>query len=58
MANILHRPDWFIPERLATPEKVFLQRRDFLRQMAAAGLGAAGLAAGGIEGFADRKSVV
>ena len=52
MANILHRPDWFIPERLATPEKVFLQRRDFLRQMAAAGLGAAGLAAGGIEGFA------
>ncbi len=52
MANLIHRPEWFIPERLATPEKVFLQRRQFLRQLAAAGLGAAGLGAGGIDGFA------
>jgi sulfoxide reductase catalytic subunit YedY len=39
MANILIRPDWHIPERLVTPESVFLNRRHFLRQAGFASLG-------------------
>ena len=40
---------WELPERLATPEKVFLNRRSF---MAAAGASAAIAGAGGFSGFA------
>jgi sulfoxide reductase catalytic subunit YedY len=40
MANILLRPGWHVPERLVTPEAVFLNRRHFLREMGFAGLGA------------------
>src|SRR5438093_289677 len=40
MANIIVRPDWFIPERRITPEAVFLNRRYFLKQMGIAGAGA------------------
>jgi methionine sulfoxide reductase catalytic subunit len=43
MANILIRPGWHIPERRATPERVFHNRRQFLRQM---GFSGAGLLAG------------
>ena len=39
MANIIIRPDWQMPERLVTPEPVFLDRRHFLRQMGFASLG-------------------
>lgn len=43
MANILRRPDWWIPERHVTPERAFLNRRRFLQEL---GLGTAALAAG------------
>ncbi|HXT38555.1 MAG TPA: protein-methionine-sulfoxide reductase catalytic subunit MsrP [Candidatus Angelobacter sp.] len=42
MASIIVHPDWRISERLVTPEKAFLNRRDFLRR---AGLTGAGLLA-------------
>jgi sulfoxide reductase catalytic subunit YedY len=41
------RPDWHLPEAAATPEPVYLDRR---RLLAAMGLGAAGLVAGGALG--------
>jgi sulfoxide reductase catalytic subunit YedY len=37
MANIMMRPGWHIPERLVTPEHVFHNRRQFLKQMGFAG---------------------
>ena len=37
------RRGWEIPERLATPEDVFLNRRRFFKAAAATGLAAAGL---------------
>jgi len=42
MANIIIRPDWQLPERLATPESAFLNRRDFLKQMRWIGAGLLG----------------
>src|SRR5690242_4158429 len=39
MASIIVRPDWRISERLVTPEKAFLNRRDFLRRASLAGAG-------------------
>jgi sulfoxide reductase catalytic subunit YedY len=39
MANIILRPDWFIPENAATPEKIYRNRRQFLREMGIAGIG-------------------
>lgn len=39
MANIMIRPGWHIPERLVTPEHVFHNRRQFLKQMGFAGAG-------------------
>jgi hypothetical protein len=39
MANLIVRPGWQLPERLVTPEKCFLNRRDFLRQMGFVGGG-------------------
>lgn len=39
MANIILRPDWYIPEAQVTPELVFFNRRHFLRQMGIAGAG-------------------
>ncbi|MDA1001245.1 MAG: twin-arginine translocation signal domain-containing protein, partial [bacterium] len=41
----IRKKEWAIPEREATPESVFWERRKFLK-------GAAGLAAGGILGGA------
>jgi sulfoxide reductase catalytic subunit YedY len=37
MANVILRPDWHVPERLVTPESVYLKRRDFLKQMGMVG---------------------
>ena len=37
MANLILRRDWHLPDRLVTPEKAFLNRRHFLRQMGLAG---------------------
>jgi len=39
MANLVLRPGWHLPERLVTPEKIFLNRRRFLKQMGFAGTG-------------------
>jgi sulfoxide reductase catalytic subunit YedY len=39
MVNIIVRAGWHLPERLVTPEPVFLDRRNFLRQMGFASLG-------------------
>jgi len=44
--NVIHRPDWAIPERAVTPESVFLDRRAVLRGMSL-GAGAAMIGAGG-----------
>ncbi len=39
MANIIKRPAWHLPERLITPEAVYLKRRHFLQQMGFTGAG-------------------
>lgn len=39
MANLIHRPGWFLPERCVTPEGAFRNRRDFLKQLGLAGGG-------------------
>ena len=51
MANVLTRPGWYIAEKFVTPEKVFRNRRAFLRELGFAG-GAAllGQALQGAEG--------
>ena len=43
MAHIRIPRGWEIPERLATPEPVYLNRRKFLAALGVAGLGAAGI---------------
>ncbi len=47
MANILRRPGWRISERHVTPERSFLKRREFLKQM---GFSSAGLLALSVAG--------
>ena len=42
MANIVLPPDWRLPERMITPETVFVNRRKFLAQIGLAGAGIAG----------------
>jgi methionine sulfoxide reductase catalytic subunit len=44
MANILHPPPWALPERQATPEAIFLERRRLLKRAGLVGLGLIGLA--------------
>jgi len=51
MANIISRPDWYIPESEVTPESAYRDRRHFLRQ--AGFLGAATLLHQAIEAKAD-----
>lgn len=46
MPYILKRPDWWLPERVATSESAYLNRRTFLKQMGLAGLMAGGLKSG------------
>ena len=43
MANIIIRPGWYLPEREATPESVYRNRRQFIREMGLGSLGAAAL---------------
>jgi sulfoxide reductase catalytic subunit YedY len=40
MSNVIIRPEWHIPESRVTPEKFFLNRRRFFKQMGLAGAGA------------------
>src|SRR5262249_25292907 len=47
MANIIHRPEWYLPERAVTLEAAFRNRREFLRQI---GFTGAGLLAGTLVG--------
>ncbi len=46
MPSIHRRRGWTIPERLATPESVYWNRRDFLKALGLGGIGAAALLAG------------
>src|SRR5688572_27001785 len=39
MPNVIIRPGWFIPEKLATPESVYRNRRHFLKQLGFTGAG-------------------
>ena len=39
MANLIHRPEWHLPDRLITSEKAFQNRRQFLRQLGFTGAG-------------------
>ncbi len=41
MANLIHRPDWYISERSVTSESAFQNRRLFLKQMGFVGMGVA-----------------
>lgn len=56
MANIISRPGWHLPERLVTPEHVFLNRRRFLRQMGFAGSGLLALGLAGCEKSASNAA--
>lgn len=40
MPNIIIRPGWHIPEKLVTPEKIYGDRRRFLRELGFSGMGA------------------
>lgn len=46
MPNLILRPGWWMPESLATPESVYRNRRQFLREMGLAGMGLSALLAG------------
>lgn len=46
MVSIIARPDWAIPETLATPEDVFVDRRRILHGLGLGALSAAAIAAG------------
>jgi methionine sulfoxide reductase catalytic subunit len=43
MSKIIHRPPWALPERQATPEAIFLERRRLLKGAGLFGLGVIGL---------------
>lgn len=49
--HVHRKPGWVIPEREATPESVFFNRRDFLK-------GGLGVAAGGLAGMGALASLV
>ena len=55
MANIVSRPDWYIPESEITPESAYRNRRQFLRQ--AGFLGAATLMSQALEGRAAQNEL-
>ncbi len=54
MPNIIIRPSWFLPEKLATPEKVYRNRRKFLKEM---GFSGAGIMAGLLAGCSEHKAL-
>jgi sulfoxide reductase catalytic subunit YedY len=54
MPNMIIRPGWHIPEKLATPESVYNNRRHFLKQM---GFSGAGLMAGLFAGCSEQLAV-
>ena len=39
MPNVIVRPGWFLPEKLATPEAVYRNRRKFLKELGFSGAG-------------------
>jgi sulfoxide reductase catalytic subunit YedY len=54
MPNIIIRPSWFLPEKFVSPEKVYRNRRRFLREM---GFGGAGLMAGLFAGCSEHEAL-
>ena len=58
MPNIIKRPGWFIPERFVTPENVYRNRRQFLREMGFVGGGLlAALSTGCNQGVAEPPQI-
>src|SRR6476646_10288587 len=53
MANIILRPGWFVPEKEVTPERVFRNRRTFLKELGF--LGGAALLGQALEGAEAKK---
>ncbi len=54
MAHIIVPPSWRLPEGAATPESVYVNRRTFIKQMGALGMGLSALAmTGGLLGCAS-----
>lgn len=41
MPNVIIRPGWYLPEKLVTPESVYRNRRQFLKELGIVGTGAA-----------------
>lgn len=54
MPNVIIRPEWQIPERLVTPEKVYRNRRRFLREL---GFSGAGVMFAGLMGCSKQDAI-
>src|SRR4051794_686957 len=54
MPNVIIRPGWFIPERAVTPEHVYRNRRQFLKEM---GFSGAAAMLGLLAGCSERAAV-
>ena len=54
MANVIIRPDWHLPEKYATSEEVYRNRRRFLSEMGLAGAGL--LAAAGLDAATSKDN--
>ena len=54
MPNIIIRPGWHIPEKLVTPEKIYRNRRQFLREMSFSGIG---IMAGVVSGCSKHETL-
>jgi methionine sulfoxide reductase catalytic subunit len=54
MANIINRPDWYIPDSEVTPENAYRDRRKFLKEMGF--LGASALMAQSLEAKSGTKN--
>lgn len=55
MPNVVIRPGWYLPEKLATPESVYRNRRAFLKEIGFTGMGAL-LGAISTSGFAQENA--
>ena len=56
MANVILRPDWHIPENQVTPENIYRNRRQFMKELGiVAGAGMTGTAMAAASAAANRK---
>ena len=56
MANLIVRPEWFLPESCVTPERVLRNRRRFLQQLGFGGAGSLALGALGVARAAEKSA--